>query len=70
MIDGVAVPYALARASGHDWRGNLAVGTKGVVQPYQKRDRWICNQVGLPCESVVCISLGLMWLVIISRKLM
>lgn len=47
MIDGEAVPHALARVpQGNDWRGNLAVGAKGVVQPLSDRDRWICQQVG------------------------
>lgn len=47
MIDGEPVPYALARVpQGNDWRGNLAVGAKGLVQPLSDRDRWICTQVG------------------------
>lgn len=47
IIDGEAVPHALARVpQGNDWRGNLAVGAKGVVQPLSERDQWICQQVG------------------------
>jgi glutathione synthase len=47
MIDGEPVPHVLARMpQGNDWRGNLAVGAKGVVQPLSARDRWICNEVG------------------------
>lgn len=47
MIDGEPVPHALARVpQGKDWRGNLAVGAKGVVQSLSERDRWICSQVG------------------------
>ena len=47
MINGEPVPYALARVpQGSDWRGNLAVGAKGVVQLLSHRDRWICEQVG------------------------
>jgi glutathione synthase len=47
MIDGVPVPYTLLRVpQGNDWRGNLAVGAKGVVQPLTKHDQWIADQVG------------------------
>lgn len=47
MINGEPVPHALARIpQGNDWRGNLAAGAKGVVQPLTDRDRWICEQVG------------------------
>lgn len=47
MIDGKAVPHALARIPQKgDWRGNLAVGAKGIVQPLTKRDEWIVEQVG------------------------
>lgn len=46
LIDGQPVDYALARVpQGNDWRGNLAVGAKGIVQPLTERDRWICAQV-------------------------
>jgi glutathione synthase len=47
MIDGVAVPYALARIpQGDDFRGNLARGGKGVGMPLTERERWIAAQVG------------------------
>lgn len=47
MIDGEPVPHALARVpQGGDWRGNLAVGAKGVVQPLSERDKFICREVG------------------------
>jgi glutathione synthase len=47
LINGEPVPHVLARVpQGNDWRGNLAVGAKGVVQPLSERDRWICSQVG------------------------
>jgi len=47
LIDGVAVPYALARvpASG-ETRGNLAAGGTGVGVELTERDQWICQQVG------------------------
>jgi len=47
MIDGVPVPYALARIpQGDDFRGNLARGGKGVGMPLTERERWIAAQVG------------------------
>lgn len=47
LIDGQAVPYALARipASG-ETRGNLAAGGTGVGVELSERDHWICQQVG------------------------
>lgn len=47
VVNGEAVPYALARIpQGTDFRGNLAVGGRGVGQPLSERDRWIAAQVG------------------------
>lgn len=47
MINGEPVSHALARMPhGNDWRGNLAVGAKGIAQPLTERDRWISAQVG------------------------
>lgn len=47
MIDGEPVPYVLARIpQGNDWRGNLAVGAKGVVQELSPHDKKICDEVG------------------------
>ena len=47
MINGEAVPYALARipADG-ETRGNLAAGGEGVGLELSERDRWICQQIG------------------------
>lgn len=47
MVDGVAVPYALARipAKG-ETRGNLAAGGTGVGVALSERDRWIASEVG------------------------
>ena len=46
VIDGVPVPYALARLpSGSDFRGNLAAGGHGIGIPLSERDRWIVEQV-------------------------
>ena len=47
LIDGVAVPQALARIpQGSEIRGNLAVGGKGVAQPLSARDREIAEAMG------------------------
>ncbi|MCK4674293.1 MAG: glutathione synthase [Gammaproteobacteria bacterium] len=47
LINGEAVPYALARipASG-ETRGNLAAGGTGVGIELNERDHWICQQIG------------------------
>ncbi|MBT8101039.1 MAG: glutathione synthase [Gammaproteobacteria bacterium] len=47
LIDGEAVPYALARIpSADDNRGNLVMGAKGQGQELSDRDREICERVG------------------------
>ena len=47
LINGEAVPYALARVpSDEDHRGNLVMGAKGVGQELSSTDRSICEQVG------------------------
>ncbi len=47
LIDGVAVPFALARlpAAGEN-RGNIAAGASTRGQPLSERDRWLCAQIG------------------------
>ncbi len=47
LINGEAVPYALARIpSADDNRGNLVMGAKGVAQELSAADRRICERVG------------------------
>ena len=47
LINGEAVPYALARIpSADDNRGNLVMGAKGIGQELSDADRAICEQVG------------------------
>ncbi|WP_290868861.1 glutathione synthase [Aquabacterium sp.] len=47
LIDGVPVPFALARIpQGGEVRGNLAAGGKGVAQPLSESDLAIANQLG------------------------
>lgn len=46
VVDGVPVPYALARIpSQGETRGNLAAGGTGRAQPLSERDHWIVAQV-------------------------
>jgi glutathione synthase len=47
VIDGVPVPYALARMpSATDNRGNLAAGATGVARPLNDRDRALAAGIG------------------------
>jgi glutathione synthase len=47
LVDGEAVPYALARIpTDSDNRGNLAAGAKGVGRPLDERDRWLAGKIG------------------------
>ena len=47
LIDGVPVPYALARIpQGGEVRGNLAAGGKGVAQALSNSDRAIAEHLG------------------------
>lgn len=44
LINGEPFPQALVRVpQGSDWRGNLAVGAKGQIEPLTERDYFICN---------------------------
>ena len=60
LIDGEAVPYALARIPSQDeTRANLAVGGRGVGIPLSERDQWICAQVGprLKAEGLMFVGI-------------
>jgi glutathione synthase len=47
MVDGEAIPYALARIPQNgETRGNLAAGGRGEGIPLSERDFWIAQQVG------------------------
>jgi glutathione synthase len=47
LVDGVPIPYALARIpSADDNRGNLVMGATGEARQLTERDEWICSQVG------------------------
>ena len=60
LVDGIAIPYALARipAKG-ETRGNLAAGGTGVGRPLSKRDQWICEQVGPTLRNKGLLFVGL-----------
>ena len=46
VIDGKVVPYCLARIpTKGEFRGNLAAGGSGLVQPLSDRDLWIAEQI-------------------------
>jgi len=60
VIDGEAVPYALARipAPGES-RGNLAAGGRAEGRPLTARDRWIVEQVGPTLRQKGLLFVGL-----------
>lgn len=60
MIDGEAVPYALARIPmAGETRGNLAAGGTGEGRPLTERDRWICEQVAPRLKEQGLLFVGL-----------
>lgn len=60
LVDGVPVPYALARIpQGDDFRGNLAAGGKGVGVDLSKRDRWIAARVAPELKRRGLVFVGL-----------
>jgi len=60
MINGVAVPYALARIPAQgETRGNLAAGGHAEGRPLTEQDLWIANQVGPTLRDKGLIFVGL-----------
>ncbi len=60
VIDGEAVPYALARVPEvGETRGNLAAGGSGRAQPLTEQDRWIVSQVAPALKERGLIFVGL-----------
>lgn len=60
VIDGEAVPYALARVPAvGETRGNLAAGGTGRAQPLSERDRWIVAQVAPALREKGLLFVGL-----------
>lgn len=47
LVDGVAIPYALARVPAvGEHRGNIAAGASTRGQLLSERDQWLCEQLG------------------------
>ncbi|MCO4756713.1 MAG: glutathione synthase [Oceanospirillaceae bacterium] len=60
LVDGEAVPYALARIPmAGETRGNLAAGGTGEGRPLTERDRWICEQVAPRLKEQGLLFVGL-----------
>ncbi len=60
VIDGEAVPYALARVPAvGETRGNLAAGGTGIAQPLTERDEWIVAQVAPTLKQKGLLFVGL-----------
>ena len=60
VVDGEAVPYALARIpQGDEFRGNLAAGGRGEGVPLTERDRWIVSQVAPELKRRGLVFVGL-----------
>lgn len=60
LVDGEAVPYALARIPmAGETRGNLAAGGTGEGRPLTARDRWICEQVAPNLKEQGLLFVGL-----------
>ncbi|MDG1819470.1 MAG: glutathione synthase [Porticoccaceae bacterium] len=60
VVDGEVIPFGLARIpTGSDFRGNLAAGGRGVVQPLSERDQWIAEQIAPTLKQRGLIFVGL-----------
>ncbi|MET0088969.1 MAG: glutathione synthase [Candidatus Thiodiazotropha sp.] len=60
MVDGQAVPYALARIPAQgETRGNLAAGGRGEGVALSERDHWIAQQVAPELQSRGILFAGL-----------
>ena len=60
VVDGEAVPYALARipAKGES-RGNLAAGGRAEGRPLSDRDKWLVSQIGPTLRKKGLLFVGL-----------
>ena len=60
VVDGEVIPYSLARIPAvGEFRGNLAAGGQGLVQPLSDRDRWIAERVAPTLQAKGLIFVGL-----------
>ncbi len=60
VVDGVPVPYALARIPAQgETRGNLAAGGRAEGRPLAERDFWLANRIGPVLKNKGLIFVGL-----------
>ena len=60
VVDGEVIPYSLARIPAvGEFRGNLAAGGQGLVQPLSDRDQWIAERVAPTLQAKGLIFAGL-----------
>jgi glutathione synthase len=60
VVNGEAVPYALARIPAHgESRGNLAAGGRAEGRELTPRDHWIAEQVGPALRERGLVFVGL-----------
>jgi len=60
VVDGEVIDHCLARLpTGNEFRGNLAAGGRGVVQPLSPRDRAIAEQVAPALREKGLLFVGL-----------
>jgi len=60
LIDGEAIPYALARIpDAGETRANLALGGTAQGQPLTERDHWICQQLGPRLKEMGLMFVGI-----------
>ncbi len=60
MVSGEPIPFCLARIPAEgEFRGNLAAGGSGVVQPLSERDYWIAGQIGPTLREKGLLFVGL-----------
>jgi glutathione synthase len=60
LVDGEALPYALARIpAAHDNRGNLAAGARGVARELSARERWLAGEIGPALRAAGMLFVGL-----------
>lgn len=60
VVDGKIIPFCLARIPMQgEFRGNLAAGGNGMVQPLTERDLWIAQQIAPSLKEKGLIFVGL-----------
>jgi glutathione synthase len=60
LVDGEPVPFGLVRIPApEDNRGNLAAGARAESRPLNKRDQWLCAQIGPKLRAAGMLFVGL-----------